>query len=91
MRTLIFVSLMLVFPFPYPSLAEGLRPEDRIFTLYRNNDIDPSIRVHVATFDGGGFEYNHYHCKKATELFGIDAKKQGSKERFWCEKGYYQK
>lgn len=31
--------------------GQGNLPENQVFTLYRNSALDPSMRVHVATFD----------------------------------------
>jgi hypothetical protein len=60
-----------------------------VFTLYRNSAIDPSIRIHVGTFDTAeGEKYNAENCNLAATLFASQA---GVKARFWCERGTYQK
>jgi hypothetical protein len=58
-------------------------------TLYRNSVTDPSMRIHVATFDAtDGEKYNNGNCEQARELFQAQP---GVKTRFWCEKGKYRK
>ena len=64
---------------------------EHVFTLYRNNHLDPSIRVHVATFDAGRREFNEFYCNNAKKYFRSDAKSRGSDERYWCEVGYVKK
>jgi hypothetical protein len=65
---------------------------ESVFTLYRNNHNDPSLRVHVATFDTrNSGEHNKLHCDKAVKYFRSDAKSRGSDERYWCEVGYVKK
>ncbi len=59
------------------------------FTLYRNSPIDPSMRLHVATFDAAdGEQYNRENCNLAADLFSRQA---GVKTRFWCETGRFRR
>jgi len=63
--------------------------DDRTFTLYRNSVTDPSMRIHVATFDATEKEeYNRENCDTAAKLFGAQP---GVKTKFWCEKGRFRK
>ncbi|HEV7344289.1 MAG TPA: hypothetical protein VGN60_01465 [Devosia sp.] len=58
------------------------------YTLYRNSALDPSMRIHVASFDSGdGAEYNQENCQVAADLFGGQT---GISTRFWCEKGRFE-
>ena len=64
--------------------------EENVFTLIRNNHVNPLIRVHIATFDtANGSVFNARHCQKAQEYFQKAAKELGSVEKLWCEKGYF--
>ena len=84
---LFFICLLMVFSVQNVEAKVG---DDSVFTLYRNNHINPYIRVHVGTFDSeNGSRYNSFHCKKVVEFFNNDAKKRASKEQHWCEKGYF--
>ena len=59
------------------------------FTLYRDSVFDPSMRIHVASFDSNeGAIYNSENCDLAVSLFQGQI---GVATRFWCEKGRYQK
>ncbi|MBT9513271.1 MAG: hypothetical protein IV104_13070 [Acidovorax sp.] len=59
------------------------------FTLYRNSPLDPSMRLHVATFDAAdGEQYNRENCNLAADLF---SRQGGVKTRFWCEAGRFRK
>lgn len=68
-------------------------------TLYRNSALDPTIRIHWATFDADESDpaYNLNNCGMAARLLNANvaasAKAEG-KERdpsvgFWCELGPY--
>lgn len=62
--------------------------EDATYTLYRNSVLDPTMRIHVASFDTGeGEGYNAENCQVAADLFG---RQPGIATRFWCEKGAFQ-
>ena len=62
-------------------------PPDAVFTLYRNSVLDPTARMHVATFDTDqGGSYNQENCWTAQKLFQAQG---GVSVRFWCEKGPY--
>lgn len=57
--------------------------------MYRNSVIEPSMRIHVGTFDAAdGEKYNAENCNFAATLF---ASQPGVTVRFWCEKGSYKK
>jgi hypothetical protein len=68
------------------------------YTLYRNSPVDPSMRIHWATFDAADKgSYNMNNCQMAARLLNANvtasAKAEG-KERdralgFWCEDGPY--
>ena len=59
------------------------------FTLYRNSAVDPSMRLHVATFDAAdGVDYNRGNCNLAADLF---SRQPGVTTRFWCEPGRFRK
>jgi hypothetical protein len=59
------------------------------FTLYRNSRVDPTMRIHVGTFNAAdGEKYNAENCDLAATLFASQA---GVKVRFWCERGTYAK
>lgn len=67
------------------------------FTLYRNSPVDPTLRVHWATFDAADSDrgYNLSNCQMAARLLNanVDASaKAEGKQRdpmlgFWCEPG----
>lgn len=62
-----------------------------VYTFYRNSVLDPSMRVHVATFDskeGGAMnpDYNRASCE---ETAGIYRKLDTDNKNWWCEKGRY--
>lgn len=59
------------------------------YTLYRDSSLDPTSRIHVATFDADdGEAYNAENCRTAASLFG---RQPGVATRFWCEKGIFKK
>jgi hypothetical protein len=62
-------------------------------TLYRNSLTDPSMRIHIATFDSvddkgavseNGLTYNGANCDIARGLFQSQG---GVTVKFWCEQG----
>lgn len=58
---------------------------DEVYTLYRDSVLDPSMRIHVATFDStDGKDYNAENCNVAADLF---EHQDGVQTRFWCEPG----
>jgi hypothetical protein len=58
------------------------------FTLDRDGVLDPTMRIHVASFDSSnGADYNQENCQLAADLFGRQA---GVVTRFWCEKGRFE-
>ena len=63
--------------------------DDSTYTLYRSSVTDPTMRVHIATFDTDNkAAYNQANCDLARDLF---QKQDGVKVKFWCEKGRYRK
>jgi hypothetical protein len=63
--------------------------DDEVYTLYRSSVLDPSMRLHVATFDStDGKDYNAENCNLAADLF---QRQDGVQTRFWCESGRYHK
>lgn len=62
---------------------------ENTFTLYRSSVTDPTMRLHVATFDADeSANYNRENCELAAGLF----KNQDSvKVAFWCESGRFSK
>ena len=70
--------------------VEAKVSEDSVFTLYRNNHLNPFIRVHIATFDStNGERFNSFNCQKAMSYFQKAAIERTSKAKIWCEKGYF--
>lgn len=65
-------------------------PSGDVYTLYRNSVLDPSMRVHMATFDAKDSDnsYNQQNCMLAAKLF---QGQPGVATTFWCEKGGYKK
>jgi hypothetical protein len=74
--------------------------EDRsaTYTLYRNSPLEPSVRVHWATFnatDKG--DYNRGNCTMAARLLNANVKASAKAEGkepfegvgFWCELGKF--
>lgn len=60
-----------------------------VHTLYRNSVVDPTMRIHVASFDtSDGEKYNAENCDLAATLF---SKQPEVKVRFWCEPGTFKK
>ena len=63
--------------------------EDEVYTLYRNSIVNPSMRIHVATFNAvDGEAYNNENCSLAVHLFQAQPE---IATKFWCEKGNYRK
>ncbi len=65
-------------------LTSSLKASEKdVYTLYRNSPIDPTIRIHVATFDNHkeGARYNSENC----EIVRDALQKPGVASRFWCE------
>jgi hypothetical protein len=63
--------------------------DDSTYTLYRSSVTDPTMRVHIATFDTNNKgSYNQENCDLARDFF---QNQQGVKVKFWCEKGSYKK
>lgn len=68
-------------------LLQGCTTGGDSYTLYRNSPLDPSMRVHVATFEAAdGEKYNQENCALASDLFGAQP---GVTSGFWCEKGKF--
>lgn len=63
--------------------------DDEVYTLYRNSVLNPSMRLHVATFDSAdGKDYNAENCNLVADLF---QRQDDVQTRFWCEPGRYHK
>jgi len=63
--------------------------ESEVFTLYRSSVLDPTLRIHMATFDAAenSATYNQENCQIAADLF---SQQPEVTVRYWCEKGEYQ-
>ena len=62
-----------------------------VYTFYRNSLLDPSKRIHVATFDSkagmpSNPDYNRLSCEETAMLYN---KNDPSGQVWWCEKGKY--
>ena len=68
-------------------------------TLYRNSFIDPSLRIHWATFDADETDrtYNLSNCAMAARLLNSNSRAAATAQDnqpdetvgFWCEPGPY--
>jgi hypothetical protein len=64
-------------------------PSSKVYTLYRE-ELAPSNRAHVATFDSkNSEEYNRITCEQTRDLHQMDVRGRLVEHQFWCEKGYY--
>ena len=69
------------------------------YTLYRNSNLDPQLRVHWATFDAkeSASTYNMDNCLMASGLLNANldaASRRAGRPRpqnvgFWCEPGTF--
>ncbi len=69
------------------------------YTLYRNSPIDPTMRIHFASFDahekGFGdakYDYNRGNCQLVADLLRSNVLREtdgASTVRYWCELGPY--
>jgi hypothetical protein len=67
----------------------GCSQDSGVYTLYRASPIDPTMRLHMATFDSeDGDAYNGGNCNIAAGLF---VSQPGVTVRYWCEKGRYRR
>ena len=66
--------------------------------MYRNSQVDHSMRIHWATFDArDGQSYNWANCRMAarvlnanvSELAKNDGRQRDKQLGFWCESGPY--
>jgi len=61
------------------------------YTLYRNSPMDPTFRLHIATFDSiEGYDdrmYNYENCKRAQVAFEKDPVFAGA--QFFCDVGRF--
>ncbi len=58
-----------------------------IYTLYRSSVVDPTMRIHIATFDvDADARYNYENCWIAADLF---RKQRGVTVQYWCEPGRF--
>jgi hypothetical protein len=68
-------------------LGTGCADSSDTYTLYRSSHLDPSKRIHVATFDAReSGTYNFENCSLASDLYNAQDE---IRVRFWCEKGRY--
>ena len=62
--------------------------DDISYTLYRNSEAFPDMRIHIATFNSDeNKSYNEENCYIAASLF----KKQTNVVKYWCEEGNFKK
>ena len=60
-----------------------------VYTLYRSSPTDPSMRIHIASFDSDESEkYNQENCAVVLDLM---QRQPGVTARYWCEKGHFRK
>lgn len=63
-----------------------------VWTLYRDSEITPNMRLHVATFDsaerafGGGASYNQQSCMETADLYAAN---DPAHKNWWCEPGRF--
>jgi hypothetical protein len=76
----------------FPSSSEA-EPE----TLYRNSQVDGSMRIHVATFDAenSNLHYNLLNCQMTSKVLNANVEKLNPERKrqrvgFWCEKGTFE-
>lgn len=63
---------------------------DPVYTLYRNSILDPSMRIHVATFDTReGSNSNPYNQQQCEEIATLLRSNDEDQKRWWCEKGRF--
>lgn len=75
--------------FPLQELRAKEAPHGQVYTLYRNSVTNPSMRIHVATFDAQeAAVYNLGNAEQARSLFQAQP---GVAVKFWWEKGRYSK
>ncbi len=72
--------------------------ESEPVTLYRNSQVDSSMRIHIATFDAedSGQYYNLVNCRLASKVLNanVEALNPGKEQQtvgFWCEEGNFEK
>lgn len=85
MRTFLAVAMLL-------ALSGCDQPTQSVVTLYRNSILDPSLRIHLATFDADNGstsqQYNSENCFEAADLYSHNDPQH---KRFWCELGQFKK
>lgn len=65
---------------------------DDVWTLYRDSEIAPNMRVHVATFDSAeraalnGPSYNQSSCNETADLYAAN---DPAGKTWWCEPGRF--
>ena len=63
---------------------------DRVYTLYRDSQSSPKLRVHIATLDADDTElFNRNTCEELRALEETSMIPGTPPHRYWCEKGYY--
>jgi hypothetical protein len=70
------------------------RPRSDTYTLYRNSDLDTTMRVHWSTFDADeSADYNRGNCEMAAHLLNENFRRLNGDNfpgvKFWCELGRY--
>ena len=69
------------------SMVLGCDDRAGAFTLYRASPLDPTMRIHMATFDAeDGAAYNAENCRIVAQLF---QSQPGVSVRYWCEAGRF--
>lgn len=90
-RFLITVLLMVIMFIWVSACCKSPASATDTQTLYRNSILDPSMRIHVATFDsaeGGEFnpDYNRAACSETAKLY---QENDSAQKDWWCEKGSF--
>ena len=80
-------------------LIAGCRDRAQPFTLYRNSNVDASMRIYFATFDANGSagDYNMTNCEMAARLLNANIHALAKANQrpdpaslgFWCEPGQF--
>jgi hypothetical protein len=80
-------------------VLSGCGKADQPFTLYRNSNIDPTLRIHFATFNAAESDqaYNLTNCQMAARTLNSNIKALAKAEGreppvglgFWCEPGTF--
>lgn len=73
------------------SSCDAATDQSETFTLYRNSPFDPSMRLHIATFDADDHDdYNERMCDLTAGLFkNHTLPGQSLPITYWCEPGRF--